>query len=38
MWNRGCEKIFGYTNNEAIGANLDIIIPESIEKALGWLF
>lgn len=32
MWNRGCEKIFGYTNNEAIGANLDIIIPEKYRK------
>ncbi len=32
MWSRGCEKIFGYTDKEAIGKSLDIIIPEKYRK------
>ncbi|ADD68829.1 putative PAS/PAC sensor protein [Denitrovibrio acetiphilus DSM 12809] len=27
-WNRGCELIFGISAKQAIGENLDIIIPE----------
>jgi len=27
-WNRGAERIFGYAAAEAIGRNLDVIIPE----------
>lgn len=27
-WNGGCEKIFGIPAQEAVGANLDIVIPE----------
>ncbi|TCK60938.1 PAS domain S-box protein [Seleniivibrio woodruffii] len=27
-WNYGCERIFGFTRDEAEGANLDLIIPE----------
>jgi two-component system CheB/CheR fusion protein len=30
-WNRGAERIFGYTENEALGRNLDIIwLPEDV--------
>lgn len=31
-WNRGCEKMFGFTSDEAVGANLDLIIPEKHRK------
>lgn len=31
-WNRGCENIFGIKKEEALGANLDIIIPEKHRK------
>jgi PAS domain S-box-containing protein len=27
-WNGGCEKIFGFSAEEALGQNLDLIIPE----------
>src|SRR5690606_24982745 len=30
MWNAGCERIFGFTAEEAIGQSLDIIIPEDV--------
>jgi len=29
-WNGGCERIFGFPANEAIGKPLDIIIPENL--------
>ena len=29
-WNRGAEAIFGHTAGEAIGASLDLIIPEKL--------
>ena len=32
FWNRGCERIFGYTADEAIGRSLDIIIPENLRE------
>jgi len=32
IWNRGAEQIFGFTEEEAIGASLDIIIPEKIRE------
>jgi PAS domain S-box-containing protein len=32
FWNRGCEKIFGYSAKEALGQSLDIIIPEKYQK------
>jgi PAS domain S-box-containing protein len=35
FWNPGAERIFGYTNNEAIGKSLDIIIPERL-RARHW--
>lgn len=30
FWNGGCERIFGYTADDAIGQSLDIIIPENL--------
>ena len=35
MWNAGCERIFGFTADEAIGQSLDIIIPENL-RARHW--
>lgn len=32
FWNPGAARIFGYTNEEAIGASLDLIIPERLRK------
>jgi PAS domain S-box-containing protein len=31
-WNGGCENIFGFSEEEAVGENLDIIIPEKHRK------
>jgi PAS domain S-box-containing protein len=33
LWNRGAEGIFGYTEEEAIGQSLDLIIPERQHEA-----
>ncbi len=34
FWNNGCEKLYGYTEKEAIGQNLiDLIIPEDLKEA-----
>ena len=33
FWNPGCERIFGFSSEEAIGSSLDIIIPERLRKA-----
>ena len=33
VWNAAAERIFGFTQSEAIGANLDIIIPERFRDA-----
>lgn len=30
FWNRGAERIFGFTAAEAVGQSLDIIIPENL--------
>jgi PAS domain S-box-containing protein len=35
FWNRGAERIFGYTAAEALGQHLDIIIPENL-RARHW--
>ncbi len=35
LWNGGCERIFGFTEQEAIGQSLDIIIPENL-RARHW--
>lgn len=32
FWNPGAERIFGYSSEEAIGASLDIIIPERLRQ------
>ena len=28
MWNAGCERMFGFTEAEALGQSLDIIVPQ----------
>lgn len=35
LWNHGAERIFGYAESEALGANLDLIIPEK-QRARHW--
>lgn len=32
FWNKGAERIFGFSASEAMGKSLDIIIPESARK------
>ena len=32
MWNPAAERIFGYTQSEALGQSLDLIIPEKQRK------
>ena len=32
FWNRGAARIFGFTTAQAIGASLDLIIPERLRK------
>jgi PAS domain S-box-containing protein len=32
FWNPGAERVFGFTNGEAVGQTLDIIIPERLRK------
>ena len=32
FWNRGAERIFGFTEAEALGQSLDIIIPETLRR------
>lgn len=38
FWGPGAERIFGYTQEEALGHSLDLIIPERLRKAHwdGW--
>ncbi|NCO51141.1 MAG: PAS domain S-box protein [Deltaproteobacteria bacterium] len=35
LWNRGCERVFGFTAAEALGQSLDLIIPERL-RARHW--
>lgn len=35
LWNRGAERVFGYPAAEALGQNLDLIIPEKL-RARHW--
>jgi PAS domain S-box-containing protein len=32
LWNSGAETIFGYTAREALGQNLDLIVPEKLRE------
>ena len=32
FWNKGAERVFGFSAAEAVGQPLDIIIPESLRK------
>jgi PAS domain S-box-containing protein len=32
VWNKAAERIFGFTTQEALGASLDIIIPERMKQ------
>jgi len=32
FWNRGAERLFGYTEAEVLGHSLDVIIPEALRK------
>src|SRR4029077_8031172 len=32
LWNRAAERIFGYTEAEALGRSLDLIIPERLQS------
>lgn len=32
VWNTGAERIFGFTEDEALGQSLDIITPERLRK------
>ncbi|MDW2743757.1 PAS domain-containing protein [Atlantibacter subterraneus] len=33
LWNAAAERLFGFTQAQALGASLDIIIPEKISSA-----
>jgi PAS domain S-box-containing protein len=33
LWNAGAERIFGYTQQDALGATLDLIVPEKQREA-----
>ncbi len=35
LWNRGCERIFGWPATEALGQSMDLIIPEK-HRARHW--
>jgi PAS domain S-box-containing protein len=38
LWNPAAERLFGFTQAEALGNSLDLIIPERLRSAsLGWL-
>ena len=32
FWNAGAERIFGFSDNEAIGRSLDLIIPQNLRE------
>jgi PAS domain S-box-containing protein len=32
VWNRGAARIFGYSDSEALGRSLDLIIPENLRE------
>ena len=33
LWNKGSERLFGFSRSEVIGQSLDVIIPENLRKA-----
>ena len=33
IWNRAAVSLFGYSSNEAVGASMDLIIPEKLRAA-----
>jgi PAS domain S-box-containing protein len=35
QWNRGAETLFGYAASEALGAPVELIIPEKLRRAHG---
>ena len=35
LWNAAAERLFGYSEQEALGASLDLIIPERLRKRHG---
>ena len=35
LWNRGAERMFGFSAAEAIGQSMDIIIPERLRTSTG---
>ncbi len=38
LWNKAAEQLFGYTESEALGKTLDLIIPEHLRAPpLGWV-
>ncbi|MCC7458508.1 MAG: PAS domain S-box protein [Nitrospira sp.] len=32
LWNRGAERLFGFATTEALGASLDLIVPEHLRR------
>lgn len=33
LWNQGAQTLFGFSEAEAVGASLDLIIPEKLKRA-----
>jgi PAS domain S-box-containing protein len=33
VWNRGAERVFGYSAAEVVGTSLDVIIPKRLQRA-----
>ena len=37
-WNKGAEKLYGYTSEEIIGRSVDILVPEDKKEELVIMF